>query len=104
MRAIAADQQLIVRRLVAIDFSRHSVEADVGDMVLAARIGAAADLDANLSGLFVCNRLHPVPEHVRQVARFRNPQIAGFCAGAADHVCNVMHASGIQSGGGQSFV
>ena len=41
----AAQQHLVVRHFAAVDLARVAVEAEVADPVLAAGIGAAADLD-----------------------------------------------------------
>src|SRR5579862_4966012 len=67
------------------------MKPNVGHVVLAAGVGAAADLNANFARLVVADRLHTITENFSQVARLRDAQIAGLSAWAAYDIGDVMN-------------
>ena len=75
------------QRLVA-DLDRGAVEADVGDVMLAASVRAAAHLHVHRPRQRVgdLQRLDPLLDGLVEAHRAGDPELAGVGAGAADHV------------------
>src|SRR5262249_52008068 len=72
----AAEKQLIVRRLLIFNFANVAVKADVGDVVLAARIRAATDLDAQLSDFGIVVAFERARKFIDQRERARDAEVA----------------------------
>src|SRR2546426_11303401 len=80
--------QLIERGLLLADFARVAVEADIRNVMLAAGIRAAADLDVDLQDFGVGLAGQLGRKHFRERQRARNAQIARGRAWAAGDVRN----------------
>ena len=85
---VAADVRDVGGHLAAADLQRGAVEADVGDVVLAAAVRAAAHLDVDPLGQLVgdLHRLDPLLDRPVEAHRGGDPEFAAVGAGAADHV------------------
>ena len=90
MFPLAAEHHLEVRDGVARHFAADAVEAEVGHMMLAATIEAAADLDVQIFAPTSsnCETLlgQPLAQFGGQSARGGDAQLAGVGAGAGDDV------------------
>ena len=101
---LAAEHDLEVRHLVAADVAADAVEAEVGDVVLAAGVEAAADLDVQAfdGGVELeALRRQPVAQLAGQAARGGDAELAGVGAGAGRDVddrlrAGVAEADGVQ--------
>ena len=91
MLPFAAQHHLEMRHRVAGDFAADTVETQVGDVVLAATVEAAADLDVQIFDGFVEfeDSFRPAACAARrQPARRGDAQFAGVRARASDDVDN----------------
>src|ERR1019366_3795981 len=85
----AAEVQLVHGVRGAADGLGRPVPADVGDVVLAARVGAAADLDDGVLqplGARHVGQIEPLGNGTRDVARAGHGQVARLGAGARGDV------------------
>ena len=78
-------------------------EADVGDVVLAARVRAARDVDAHAADLGQPRLFERVADVGGEAARLRDREVAGVGAGAGDDVADELgagfgHADGVEPG------
>src|SRR5262249_33349284 len=91
---VAADVRDVGGHLAVADFQRGAVEADVGDVVLAAAVGAAAHLDVDALGQGVgdLHRVDPLLDRAVEAHRAGDPEFAAVGAGAADHVGDLARA------------
>ena len=69
VRPLPADDELEVRHAAAADVAAHAEEAEVGDVVLAARVEAAARLDVQVLGVRVAVDARSRASCLRQLAR-----------------------------------
>ncbi len=86
---LAAQHHLEVRHGVSADLAADAVEAEVGHVMLAATVEAAADLDVQILHGFVQLETFLGERFVqlgRQSARGGNSQLAGVRAGAGDDI------------------
>src|SRR5262249_7253847 len=76
------------------DLQRCSVEADVGDVVLAAPVRAAAHFDVDPLGQLVLDlhRVDPLLDRPVEAHRAGDPEFAAVGAGAADDVGDLARA------------
>src|SRR6202034_1893348 len=89
MFPFTAEDDLEMRHSKAADFPADAVETQIGDMVLAAAIEAAADLDMEMLHGFIELEAFLGQAFVKlagQSARGRNAQLAGIRARAGDDV------------------
>ena len=83
---LPAQDDLEVRHRAIADLAAHPVEADVGDVVLAARVEAARDLDLEVLDRVVeleVASLDAAPQLGGEPARRRDAELAGVGAGQA---------------------
>src|SRR5205807_9717958 len=84
---------------VLADLDRRAVEADAADVVLAAAVRAAADLDMDLARQRVrdLHRLDALLHRLVEPHRAGDPELAGVRAGAGDDVVDLARAGGAES-------
>ena len=84
----AADHDEVVRRGAAADLAQAALEADAGDVMLAASVRAAADLDVEAGDRLdeVGPLVEAVGEEPAEAARLRHRQLARLGARAAGDV------------------
>src|ERR1700761_2678167 len=91
---VAADVRDVGGHLASADFQRGAVEADVGDVVLAAAVRAAAHFDVDLTGQLVVDphRVDPLFDGPVEAHRGGDPEFAAVGAGAGDDVGDLPRA------------
>src|SRR5215210_2764219 len=91
---MAADVGHVRGDRVLADLDRRAVEADVGDVVLAASVRAAAHLDVDALGQLVrdVHRRDPLPHRGVEPHRARDAQLAAVGARARDDVVDALGA------------
>ena len=89
---VAAEQHLVAGRGPAVGAALEAEEADVGDVVLAARVGAAGDVDAHAADLGEAGLLERVADVGGEAARLRDREVAGVGAGARHDVAGELGA------------
>ncbi len=92
---------------VAAHVAAGAKKADVGHVVLAARVKTAADLQANIAHRFIILVAfggQPLAQFAGQPARTGNAQLAGIGAGAGGHIDDGLRAGLVQANFGQSHV
>src|SRR5206468_5919209 len=79
---------------VLADLDRRPVEADVGDVVLAASVRAAAHLDVDPPGQLVgdVHLVDPLLDRPVEAHRAGDPELAAVGPRAADDVCDLARA------------
>ena len=100
----AAEDDLEVGHGVPGDLAADAVEAQVGDVVLAAAVEAAADFDVQILDCLVHLQTffgQAGAQLAGQSARRRNPQLAGIGAGAGDDIDDGARARLAQADGVQ---
>src|SRR5205823_950991 len=90
----AADVRDVGRDRVLADFHRRAVEADVGDVVLAASVRAATHLDVDVTREPVADRhlLEALLHGLVEAHRARDPELAGVGSRARDDVGDLTRA------------
>src|SRR4029077_6719303 len=90
----AADMGYVSRDRVLADFDRRAREADAGDVVLAAAVRAAADLDVQLASQLVgdVQRLDPLLHRLVQPHRAGDPELARVGSRARHDVVDLPRA------------
>ena len=85
---LAAEVRDVGGHRAAADLQRSAVEADVGDVVLAAAVRATAHLDVDLTGERIgdVHLFDPLLDRLVQAHRAGDAHLAAVGAGAADHV------------------
>ena len=73
---VAAEQHLVAGRGAAVRAAFEAHEADVGDVVLAAAVRAARDVDAHAADLGEAGVLERVADRRREPARLRDREVA----------------------------
>ena len=89
---VAAEQQLVAGGGPAVGPALGAVEADVGDVVLAAAVGAAGDVDADPADVRQPGLLEGPADVVGQAPALGHGQVAGVGARAGDHVAGQLGA------------
>ena len=103
MFPFATKDQLEVRHRIARDLAADAIEAEIGDVMLAAAIEAAADFDVQiLNGFIERDEIESIAQLGGQAARRRDAELAGVRAGAGDDVGDAAGAGGCDAGGFKS--
>ncbi len=97
---VAAEQHLVAGGRPAVGATLGSEEPDVGDVVLAARVGAAGDVGAHAADVGETGRLERLADRVGEPAGLRDGEVAGVGTGAGDDVAAQLgtglgHADGL---------
>ena len=101
VRDAAADHHEVVRRRPAANLAQAALEADAGDVVLAAAVRAPADLDVEARHRRdeIGARVKPIPEQTAEAARLGHRELARLGSRAARDVCDRPRTAARQSGG-----
>ena len=102
---VAAEQQLVAGSRLAVGPALGAEEPDVGDVVLAAAVGAAGDVGADAADVGQAGLVEGGADGVGQAAALGDGQVAGVGAGAGDDVAGQLgarlgHADGGRAAGG----
>ena len=89
---LAAEQHLVAGGGAAVGAALDPEEADVGDVVLAARVRAARDVDAHAADLGQAGLLERAADVGGEAARLRDREVAGVGAGARHDVAGELGA------------
>ena len=89
---VTAEQHLVAGRGATVGAPLEAEEADVGDVVLAAAVGAAGDVGAHTRDLGEAGGLERVADRRREAAGLRDREVAGVGAGAGDDVAGELGA------------
>ncbi len=98
---VAAKEQLVSGGGLAVGPPLGPVETDVGDVVLAAAVGAAGDVDADPAHVGQPGLLQSLADGVGEAPALGHGQVAGVGPGAGDDVASQLgagfgHADGVQ--------
>ena len=99
---VAAEQQLVAGGRPAVGPPLGAVEADVRDVVLAAAVGAAGDVDAHAADVGQPGLLQRPADVVGEAPALGHGQVAGVGARAGDDVAGQLgarlrHADGVEA-------
>ena len=89
---VAAEQHLVAGCGPAVRAALEPEEPDVGDVVLAAAVRAAGDVDAHAGDLGEAGVLERVADRGGEAARLRDREVARVGAGARDDVAGELGA------------
>ena len=89
---VAAEQHLVAGGGATVGAALEAEEADVGDVVLAAAVGAAGDVDAHPGHLGEARLLEGVADGGGEATRLRDGEVAGVGARAGDDVAGELGA------------
>src|SRR5439155_4852667 len=86
--ARATDEDVVARHLELIDPVGRALEADAAHMMVAAAVGAAADLDAYLAdlGVLIIEGYDRFAHAVAELVRSGDRQLAAVGSGSRDYV------------------
>ena len=99
----SAEQHVVAGSGPTVGAAFDADEADVGDVVLAAGVRAAGDVDAHATDLGQPRLFERVADVGRQATRLRDREVAGVGTGAGDDVADELgagfgHADGVEPG------
>ena len=89
----AAEQHLVIGHFAAVDFAGVAEEAEVGDPVVAAGVGAAAGLDGQAADQRVVVGANGFLERDAQVHGLGEAEVAAIGAGASEDVIDLVGAA-----------
>src|SRR5207247_7732539 len=89
---VAAEQELVAGRRTTVGPAFDTHEADVGDVVLAARVGATGDVHAHATDVGQAGVLEGDADVRRQTARRGGGQVAGVGARAGHDIAGQLGA------------